>query len=71
MTALAATLLLRLIGEVAHIISDKIYELTGEEGYFDTRKSMLQKVELKSKSKANSMDQDGANTKYLTLGKVV
>ena len=56
---------------VAHIISDKIYErLTGEEGYFDTR--IIYVAESGSKSqrvkKLAIMDQDGAKTKYLTLG---
>tara|TARA_Y100000817_G_scaffold184938_1_gene144506 strand:+ start:175 stop:1509 length:1335 start_codon:yes stop_codon:yes gene_type:complete len=56
---------------VAHIISDKIYErLTGEEGYFDTRIIYVSETGPKDKrvKKLAIMDQDGANTKYLTLG---
>ena len=56
---------------VAHIISDKIYErLTGEEGYFDTRIIYVSETGPKSLrvKKLAIMDQDGANTKYLTLG---
>ena len=56
---------------VAHIISDKIYErLTGEQGYFDTR--IIYVAESSPKNlrvkKLAIMDQDGSNTKYLTLG---
>ena len=56
---------------VAHIISDKIYErLTGEKGYFDTRIIYVAESGPKSQriKKLAIMDQDGANTKYLTLG---
>ena len=56
---------------VAHIISDKIYErLTGEDGYFDTRIIYVSESGPKDKriKKLAIMDQDGANTKYLTLG---
>ena len=56
---------------VAHIISDKIYErLTGETGYFDTRVIYVSEAGPKDKriKKLAIMDQDGANTKYLTLG---
>ena len=56
---------------VAHIISDKIYErLTGETGYFDTRIIYVSETGLKTQrvKKLAIMDQDGANTKYLTLG---
>ena len=56
---------------VAHIISDKIYErLTGETGYFDTRIIYVSEAGPKSQrvKKLAIMDQDGANTKYLTLG---
>jgi len=56
---------------VAHIISDKIYErLTGEKGYFDTRIIYVSESGPKDKriKKLAIMDQDGANTKYLTLG---
>jgi TolB protein len=56
---------------VAHIISDKIYErLTGEDGYFDTRIIYVAESGAKNAriKKLAIMDQDGANTKYLTLG---
>jgi TolB protein len=56
---------------VAHIISDKIYQrLTGEEGYFDTRIIYVSEKGPKNQriKKLAIMDQDGANTKYLTLG---
>ena len=71
MTALAFTTTPSNWRRVAHIISDKIYErLTGEEGYFDTR--IIYVAETGSKSarvkRLAIMDQDGANTKYLTLG---
>jgi len=59
---------------VAHIISDAIYEsLTGEGGYFDSR--IVYTAE--SGPKANRvkrlaiMDQDGANSQYLTDGSTV
>ena len=56
---------------VAHIISDKIYErLTGETGYFDTRIIYVSEKGPKDQriKRLAIMDQDGANTKYLTLG---
>ncbi len=56
---------------VAHIISDKIYErLTGETGYFDTRIIYVAESGPKNQreKKLAIMDQDGAKTKYLTLG---
>jgi len=56
---------------VAHIISDKIYErLTGETGYFDTRIIYVAESGPKDQrvKKLAIMDQDGSNTKYLTLG---
>ena len=56
---------------VAHIISDKVYErLTGESGYFDTRIIYVSETGLKTQrvKKLAIMDQDGENTKYLTLG---
>ena len=56
---------------VGHIISDKIYErLTGEKGYFDTRIIYVSEEGPKTKriKKLAIMDQDGFNTKYLTLG---
>ena len=71
MTALAFTTTPSNWRRVAHIISDKIYErLTGEEGYFDTRIIYVAENGPKSQrvKKLAIMDQDGANTKYLTLG---
>jgi len=56
---------------VAHIISDKIYErLTAETGYFDTRIIYVSETGLKTQrvKKLAIMDQDGENTRYLTLG---
>ena len=56
---------------VGHIISDKIYErLTGEQGYFDTRIIFVSETGPKNQriKKLAIMDQDGFNTKYLTLG---
>jgi len=56
---------------VAHIITDKIYKrLTGEEGYFDTRIIYVAEKGPKNQriKKLAIMDQDGKNTKYLTLG---
>ena len=56
---------------VAHIITDKVYKrLTGEEGYFDTRIIYVSEEGPKTQriKKLAIMDQDGANTKYLTLG---
>ena len=71
MTALAFTTTPTNWRRVAHIISDKIYErLTGEEGYFDTRIIYVSETGPKNQrvKKLAIMDQDGANTKYLTLG---
>ena len=71
MTALAFTTTPANWRRVAHIISDKIYErLTGEEGYFDTRIIYVAESGPKNQriKKLAIMDQDGANTKYLTLG---
>ena len=56
---------------VANIISDKIYErLTGETGYFDTRIIYVSETGDRTQrvKKLAIMDQDGENTKYLTLG---
>jgi TolB protein len=56
---------------IAHIISDEIYKrLTGEDGYFDSRivyvaesGSVMARVK-----RLAIMDQDGANSRYLTDG---
>ena len=57
---------------VAHIISQIkfIKDLTGEEGYFDTRIIYVSETGPKTQryKKLAIMDQDGANVKYLTLG---
>ena len=59
---------------IAHLIADAIYKrITGEQGYFDTRivyvsESGLQTNRIK---RLAIMDQDGANLKYLTDGKVM
>ncbi|MDR0367196.1 MAG: Tol-Pal system protein TolB, partial [Rickettsiales bacterium] len=58
---------------IAHIISDAIYkEMTGDDGYFDTR--ILYVAETGPKTDRTKrlaiMDQDGANLKYLTNGKI-
>ena len=56
---------------VGHIITDKVYErLTGEKGYFDTRIIYVSEEGKKTNriKKLAIMDQDGFNTKYLTLG---
>ncbi len=57
---------------IGHKISDKIYErLTGESGYFDTRIIYVAEEGPKTQrvKKLALMDQDGFNTKYITLGK--
>jgi len=56
---------------VGHIITDKVYQrLTGEKGYFDTRIIYVSEKGPKTNrvKKLAIMDQDGFNTKYLTLG---
>jgi TolB protein len=56
---------------IAHIISDAIYErLTGEKGYFDTRIVYIDETGPKDRriKRLAIMDQDGANTRYLTRG---
>ena len=71
MVALAFTTVPKNWRRVAHIISDKIYQrLTGEDGYFDTRIIYVSEAGKKNQriKKLAVMDQDGANTKYLTLG---
>ena len=71
MLALAFTTVPNNWRRVGHIISDKIYErLTGEKGYFDTRIIYVAETGPKTQrvKKLAIMDQDGFNTKYLTLG---
>ena len=70
MLALAFTTVPTNWRRVGHIITDKIYErLTGEKGYFDTRIIYVSEEGPKTKrvKKLAIMDQDGSNTKYLTL----
>ena len=71
MLALAFTTVPNNYRRVGHIITDKVYErLTGEQGYFDTRIIYVAEEGPKTQriKKLAIMDQDGANTKYLTLG---
>ena len=71
MMALAFTTVPSNWRRVGHIITDKVYErLTGEKGYFDTRIIYVAEQGPKTKriKKLAIMDQDGSNTKYLTLG---
>ena len=71
MMALAFTTAPKNWRRVGHIITDKVYErLTGEKGYFDTRLIYVAEEGPKTKriKKLAIMDQDGFNTKYLTLG---
>ncbi len=56
---------------IAHKVSDSIYkELTGEDGYFDSRIVYVAESGPKTNrtKKLAIMDQDGANTKYLQSG---
>ena len=71
MLALAFTTVPNNWRRIGHIITDKVYQrLTGEEGYFDTRIIYVSEKGPKTQriKKLAIMDQDGANTKYLTLG---
>tara|TARA_Y100000590_G_scaffold357073_1_gene411715 strand:- start:83 stop:1435 length:1353 start_codon:yes stop_codon:yes gene_type:complete len=71
MLALAFTTVTNNWRRVGHIITDKVYErLTGEKGYFDTRIIYVSEEGPKTQriKKLAIMDQDGFNTKYLTLG---
>ncbi len=71
MLALAFTTVPNNWRRVGHIITDKVYErLTGEKGYFDTRIIYVSEKGPKTQrvKKLAIMDQDGFNTKYLTLG---
>ncbi len=59
---------------VAHIIADSIYKrITGEEGYFDTRIVYISESGPGDKriKRLAIMDQDGANHRYLTDGRVL
>jgi len=57
---------------ISHVIADKIYEeLTGEEGYFDTRIVYISEDGSYKKriKRLAIMDTDGANHRYLTDGR--
>ncbi len=57
---------------VGHMIADAIYErLTGEKGYFDTRVVYVAESGPKTRKvkRLAIMDQDGANTQFLTDGR--
>ncbi len=59
---------------VAHIIADQIYkQLTGEEGYFDTRIVYIAEAGPANRriKRLAIMDQDGANNRYLTDGRAL
>ncbi len=56
---------------VAHIIADAIYkQITGEDGYFDTRVVFISETGPKNdrKKRLAIMDQDGADMRYLSNG---
>jgi TolB protein len=56
---------------IAHKISDAVYErITGEKGYFDTRIVFISESgrPLARKKMLAIMDEDGANSKFLTNG---
>lgn len=56
---------------VSHIMSDAIFsKITGESGFFDTRVVFVDERGSKQKRRKRLaiMDQDGANTRYLTSG---
>jgi len=59
---------------VAHLISDEIYKrLTGEDAYFDSRIIFISETGhwRFPRKRLAIMDQDGANLKYLTSGRVM
>ncbi len=58
---------------IAHIIADSVYKrMTGDKGYFDTRIVYVAEIgsKLNKTKKLAIVDQDGANLKYLTDGKI-
>lgn len=58
---------------LGHLISDVIYKrITGEDGYFDTKIVYVaeQGPQQKRERRLAIMDQDGANHKFLTDGKI-
>lgn len=59
---------------IAHIVSDAIYKrITGEDGYFDTRIVYIAESgpQNRRQKQLAIMDQDGANHRFLTDGKVL
>jgi TolB protein len=59
------------VRRIGHIISDAVYErLTGEKGYFDSRIVFIDETGPRERrvKRLALMDQDGANTRYLTRG---
>ena len=57
---------------LGHIVSDMVYsEITGEDGYFDTRLVYVAQSGSKNRPQKRlaMMDQDGANNHYLTDGR--
>jgi TolB protein len=59
---------------IAHIVADAIYKnITGEDGYFDTRIVYIGESGPQNRrvKRLAIMDQDGANHKFLTDGKVL
>jgi TolB protein len=59
---------------IAHIIADETYKrITGEEGYFDTRIVYVAESGPPQRriKRLAIMDQDGANNRYLTDGRVL
>lgn len=58
---------------IAHIIADYVYKrMTGDKGYFDTRVVYVAETgsKLNRTKRLAIVDQDGANLKYLTDGKI-
>lgn len=58
---------------ISHIIADYVYKrMTGDKGYFDTRIVYVSETgsKLDRTKKLAVVDQDGANLKYLTDGKI-
>lgn len=59
---------------IAHIVADAIYKrITGEDGYFDTRIVYIAESgpQNRRQKQLAIMDQDGANHRFLTDGKVL
>jgi TolB protein len=57
--------------QIAHMISDAVYQrITGEKGYFNTRIVFISETgpAIARKKLLAIMDEDGANSKFLTFG---